>query len=724
MPLTLYKHQQEILDRNPARHLIAFDRGTGKTLTGLLLAGKNNTATGTDITYIIVPKKVKSKWQDDTGNFKDDINTLLGCNLVAENVIIMTKEEFKRDCKTLPKPKAVIVDECFPAGTGVLTPNGYVNIEEIKVGDKVISAVGEDVVYHVGNRITDELCQIKINGQIITTTPDHRFLVSERGWVRAQNLQLNDELLHYSCVHDIIDYYEKPMYSVSESSPSWIKGKKAKFLYKELYNETSLEYKKGGNGQKTKNVLCEESGEGKEFVETNDKEESNEEFGFQAENDIYTKKTRTQAQNSWREWTNDACSAKGVVGRAWCWLVCRARCGDTVQRKTKSLQNRHSEPTNYGSGGNRRLESRGDISPEAGQEKRGCLKIFRVEGVSLQKQGGTRVFNLGVTGHPSYVVKDVLVHNCHYFAGLKSQLSKSLQWFVRYHKVPYIWLMTATPYLSTPWNIYTLGRCLGHDLQYQAWLRSFFIPKYLGMKVIHVPDESKSAELQEYVRSIGTVVGMEEVVDEVPEQEDKFIHVALSPEQKEALQNVDMTNALTGFGQKHQIENGVRKGNEYEPDALIPDYKSIFLLDFKRNYPKMAVFARYTLQVEKYAKMFEEAGYETLILSGKTKDAGEVIKRAVEAENVAIVIQAQCSEGYELPNFDLCVFASLSFSYKDYTQARGRFLRINKLKANTYMHLLTENVHNGKNKSVDMAVWNAIVKKQDFDMGLYMRNEN
>lgn len=429
MALTLYKHQQEILDRNPARHLIAFDRGTGKTLTGLLLAGKNNTATGTDITYIIVPKKVKSKWQDDTKNFKDDINALLGCDLRTENVIIMTKEEFKRDCKTLLKPKAVVVDEA------------------------------------------------------------------------------------------------------------------------------------------------------------------------------------------------------------------------------------------------------------------------------------------------------------HYFAGVKSQLSKSLQWFVRYHKVSFIWLMTATPYLSTPWNIYTLGRCLGYDLQYQAWLRSFFVPKYLGMKVIHVPDESKSAELQEYVRSIGTVVGMEEVVDEVPEQEDKFIHVALTPEQKEALLGVDMLNPLTGFGQKHQIENGVRKGNEYEPDTLIPDYKSTFLLDFKRNYPKMAVFARYTLQVEKYAKMFEEAGYETLILSGKTKDAGEVIKRAVEAENVAVVIQAQCSEGYELPNFDLCVFASLSFSYKDYTQARGRFLRINKLKANTYMHLLTENVQGGnglknKNKSIDMAVWNAIVKKQDFDMGLYMRNSD
>lgn len=424
--LTLYKHQKEILERNPAKHLIAFDRGTGKTLTGLLLACKNQTATGGNLTYIIVPKKVKSKWEDDKNTFLSDINEILDPEhkMQSDKLVVMTKEEFKRDAKTLPKPKALIVDES------------------------------------------------------------------------------------------------------------------------------------------------------------------------------------------------------------------------------------------------------------------------------------------------------------HYFAGLKSQLSKSLQWFVRTHKVDYIWLMTATPYLSTPWNIFVLGRCLGHDLNYNEWLRTFFVPKYFGIKVVHVPDPNKYDLLQAYIHEIGTVVGMEDVVDDVPEQEDKFIHVALSPEQKEALQEVDMTNALTGFGQKHQIENGVKKGNEYEPDKLIPDYKSIFLLDFKRDNKKMAVFARYTLQLEKYEKMFKEAGYRTLTLSGKTKDAGAVLKEAVGAEDVVIIIQSQCSEGYELPNFDLCVFASLSFSFKDYTQARGRFLRINKLKANTYMHLLTENVQGGKNKSVDMAVWNAISRKQDFDIELYGRDIN
>lgn len=419
--LVLYKHQKEILERNPKRHLIAFDRGTGKTLTGLLLACKNETATFGKLTYIIVPKKVKSKWQGDINNFIDQINKYIEPEnkMRADSLVVMTKEEFKKNARTLPKPNAIIGDEF------------------------------------------------------------------------------------------------------------------------------------------------------------------------------------------------------------------------------------------------------------------------------------------------------------HYFAGLKSQLSKSFQWFIRHHNVEYLWLMTATPYLSTPWNIYTLARCLGYEINYTKWLREFFKPKYLGIKIVYVPDETKYGLLQEYVREIGTIVGIEEVVEDIPEQKDEFINVYLSDAQKEELLNVDLSNPLTGFGQKHQIENGIKKGNEYEKDKEIEDYKTIFLLDLKAQNKKVAVFARYTLQIEKYKKLFEGKGYKTLILSGKTKDAGEVIKEAVDSDDVVLIIQSQCSEGYELPNFDLCIFASLSFSYKDYIQAKGRFLRINKLKENRFIHLTTTD----KKKTVDMAVLDAIQRKQDFDIGLYGRDE-
>lgn len=311
----------------------------------------------------------------------------------------------------------------------------------------------------------------------------------------------------------------------------------------------------------------------------------------------------------------------------------------------------------------------------------------------------------------------IIVDEAHYFAGLKSQLSRMLQRYIRINKLEYIWLLTATPYMSTPWNIYVLSRCLGNDVNYNFWLKTFFKPKYLGFKVVHVIDDTKHRLLQDYIRTIGTVVSMESVVESIPEQTDEFIYVSLTEEQKNAILKINGDSPLTGFTHRHQIENGVINGNEYEKDQEFPEYKLTFIRDALRENKKVAIYVRYTLQLKKYKRELTALGYNVLTLSGDTKDAGEIIKEANDLENVVIIIQSQCSEGYELPGFDLCIFASLSFSYKDYKQARGRFLRINKMKENKFLHLIVS----GK-KSTDMAIWNAIKNKQDFNIELYLNS--
>lgn len=65
---------------------------------------------------------------------------------------------------------------CFVAGTQVLTPNGYVPIETLEVGDEVISGLGETrSVIATGSKIAD-VGDLFVHGhKPIRCTPDHKF---------------------------------------------------------------------------------------------------------------------------------------------------------------------------------------------------------------------------------------------------------------------------------------------------------------------------------------------------------------------------------------------------------------------------------------------------------------------------------------------------------------------------------------------------------------------
>jgi len=72
----------------------------------------------------------------------------------------------------------------------------------------------------------------------------------------------------------------------------------------------------------------------------------------------------------------------------------------------------------------------------------------------------------------------------------------------------------------------------------------------------------------------------------------------------------------------------------------------------------------------------EKSGLSTPILDGHTKARDTVISKARSASN-PILIQAGISEGYEMPEIEHVIFASMDWSYKNYVQMLGRFLRIN-----------------------------------------------
>ncbi|MBV6714144.1 HINT domain-containing protein [Paenibacillus chitinolyticus] len=91
---------------------------------------------------------------------------------------------------------------CFVAGTKVQTDEGEKNIEDIEVGDKVLSkdennpdgelAYKEVTALYRNQR--DDIIKLHVGEQIIETTNNHPFWVEGKGWVLADEVQEGDKL--------------------------------------------------------------------------------------------------------------------------------------------------------------------------------------------------------------------------------------------------------------------------------------------------------------------------------------------------------------------------------------------------------------------------------------------------------------------------------------------------------------------------------------------------
>lgn len=94
--------------------------------------------------------------------------------------------------------------QCFLSGTKVLTETGLKNIEDIKVGELVYS-INTDTNARELKRITalytgstTEVYEITVGNEVIKTTPKHQFYVVDKGWIRAYELEVGDELVSTS----------------------------------------------------------------------------------------------------------------------------------------------------------------------------------------------------------------------------------------------------------------------------------------------------------------------------------------------------------------------------------------------------------------------------------------------------------------------------------------------------------------------------------------------
>ena len=410
------------------------------------------------------------------------------CDFEGKDIVIAMEQSLARDDGSrYPKelwsaPGLVVADECFVGSQRIQMADGSTKaISEINVNDLVVNANGWGCVEKVYKRevplshmVVVEWCDGKA-----VCTDSHPFL-TQRGWVKAIELQESDSLLTPSCCIDtMMGYGHKAeaeyMCLVREGKvrsegasillPAMCREGKTgndalvrgvprnsgqavseSFLFDILSAEMDafFVYRPHLAGEKVKGcqgTACEKSEFGARVVQTHEGKQSDAVERGAFESVSSAQKQGAQASKAWWQWggvdetaeSSFGCIESGVlVGR-----VCggdggKARKGGIA----KSLQNRPSKSRQEGCnrGGWQFTQCPGET--KSGQEKRSLFDVKRVVGVSRAKQSdigqckdgcgirqtsygnAVEVFNISVSGHPSYVLADlgqdgVVVHNCH-----------------------------------------------------------------------------------------------------------------------------------------------------------------------------------------------------------------------------------------------------------------------------------------------------------------------
>lgn len=317
----------------------------------------------------------------------------------------------------------------------------------------------------------------------------------------------------------------------------------------------------------------------------------------------------------------------------------------------------------------------------------------------------------------------LIVDEVHYFLSpqFKSQMSKCLRDYIKKGKIRNVLLASGTVYLSSPWNIFTLATLLGHKWNWREFQFKYFFPMRMGPRLIFQPKKGVEKDMARIVHKIADVVDINDCLD-VPEQlHSDPEYFALTKEQEKGIKDNHDPLPIVRFTRQHQIEQGVMKGDE---NGLIPSQtfasdKMARIAELVKENKKVAIICRYNMQIDEIYKMLLPQSLKDVrkvyIIRGDTKNRDEITLEAEAADEAIVLIQGDTAVGFQLPSFELCIFASMSFSYVNWVQACGRFLRMDKPSRTTFMYLLT-----GED-SIDQAVYDSIKRKENFEIELYGR---
>jgi len=313
--------------------------------------------------------------------------------------------------------------------------------------------------------------------------------------------------------------------------------------------------------------------------------------------------------------------------------------------------------------------------------------------------------------------KGLIIDEAHNFLGYKSALHKTLLQYLKQTVPKCVYALTATPYLSTPYNVMCLERIMGKNADWRSYTNRFFFQCKMGQRVINKVKSDIDGELQKIIHSCGTVRSKEECLDLPPEifiRED----FDLTKEQDKAIEELGNDLVITHISRWtkiHQICGGTLKSLNLSAKNLSKSFKAEKVqrvIEYTKMHDKLVVVCRYNAELEMLEKEIKGKCY---VINGAVQNRQEILDKFEKVKKGVLLINAAVSEGFNVRGTNVMVFYSLSFSLKDRVQMIGRINGINRGvegQPSTYIDFVVPG-------TIDEDVFNCIRLKTDFQIELY-----
>jgi len=308
----------------------------------------------------------------------------------------------------------------------------------------------------------------------------------------------------------------------------------------------------------------------------------------------------------------------------------------------------------------------------------------------------------------------LIFDEAHAVANYKSKMYKSVKKYIIKYGIKNIWLLTGTPYLSTPFNLYSLGVLLGEDWSWIKFKQYFFDSVKMGKIWIPKPKPNMEKEIARLFNKIGFTKELSECVD-MPEEDNEIEYFNLTSEQIKAVEEIDEVIPIVRASKELQIINGCQKSDGYSEDKFYESEKMDRIIEIIDSQKKLAIICKHKLEIESIKNKIQNR--KVFIISGGDKEREKTIDEIDKTDNCVVIISAGVSEGYNMQSIKYVVFYSLSYSWKDMFQVRRRFKRIDKPQKVIYKTLLVRD-------SIDIAVHKNIIKKKNFVAEIYFKQKN
>lgn len=257
------------------------------------------------------------------------------------------------------------------------------------------------------------------------------------------------------------------------------------------------------------------------------------------------------------------------------------------------------------------------------------------------------------------------------FSKARSQRATVLYNLVKARPDIHILALSATPIRSHPENLHTLACYLGVYWDIKKF-RDEFCHLTNKFGIMHMePNKDWRVKIRPKLEQIADIVNMKDCID-VPIHEHTTIEIPWTKRQ-EALLDQEYLEPAREWHARHRLEQGEEKWHELEK-----------ILDGHR---KVVVVCYYLEQINDYVKRIGN-DRQVFVMTGATKNQGEVVKEANDSDDAILLIQAGLGAGFDLDKFSVMVFASMSFAFVHLIQMQARVNRIHNLHKNQYIYLI------------------------------------